>query len=607
MFFLSAQAAPNNLGTPTFQALTLQPGDTRHELQDYVDYWLDAQGNLTVDDVRHPSVANRFTTLTQYKSTFDFSHKVVWLRLKMSSQAKNAMPWVLEMGYPPLDQVDIHEFHAGVKQRSLQGGDMRPFTQRDIKDRNMNALLQVPPGEQVELLIRVETKGAMLLPMTLWSQQAFAARDHEEQLLLGLFLGVMLAMLLYNAVLYSSVKDKAYLYYILYIASLTLYLMATKGLATEYLWPNSPYWANRAPTFFIFLSSIGIGQFMRNFLDLQRYAPPLDRWVRWGMVYASLLMLPMSVLLPHQWVLPAAALFVAFSSFSIIGTAGICVWRRVPLAKYFSLAWAAILVSSVAIALRQMGVLPNSVWLTYTMEIGSAMEVLLLGMALAYRMLLLKEENERIQREATALLDQRVKERTLALDAAMLELTATTKQLEALNRIDALTSLYNRAYFNECLLTEWRRNARTGQPVALIMLDIDFFKSINDQYGHPGGDACLQTISQQIRACVNRPSDACFRYGGEEFAVLLPGTCIAGAATLAETIRNRISNTPVVFQGHTFNVTASLGVAAVAYPKNEQAEVSLVSTADAALYMAKKSGRNRVVVDPTEPLITLSG
>lgn len=167
-------------------------------------------------------------------------------------------------------------------------------------------------------------------------------------------------------------------------------------------------------------------------------------------------------------------------------------------------------------------------------------------------------------------------------------------ELERLSFVDGLTGVFNRRRLDLALNEEWRRAARQGESLALVMADIDHFKAYNDALGHQAGDQALVRVARALDEAVQRQGDIVTRYGGEEFAMLLPNTDLAGAAALAEAMRRRVAglgiNHPTAESGR---LTISLGVAAGA-PLEVGLPSSLVNAADQALYRAKQAGRNRV-------------
>ncbi|HEV8607609.1 MAG TPA: diguanylate cyclase [Tepidisphaeraceae bacterium] len=160
--------------------------------------------------------------------------------------------------------------------------------------------------------------------------------------------------------------------------------------------------------------------------------------------------------------------------------------------------------------------------------------------------------------------------------------------------IDGLTGLWNRSYFDQRLTAELSLARRSNKPLSCIMCDIDHFKQVNDNYGHPGGDQILRDVAHLlVEAC--RIEDVVCRYGGEEFAIIGPNTHSQGAAELAERLRAGIFETEFHHQGASIRITCSFGIA------DAQCTQHIVQSADEALYRAKRCGRNRVEVQKAEP------
>ena len=173
---------------------------------------------------------------------------------------------------------------------------------------------------------------------------------------------------------------------------------------------------------------------------------------------------------------------------------------------------------------------------------------------------------------------------------------ANSRLRELVSR-DGLTGLYNHRHFQEMLRKEIGEASRYGRPLALILFDVDFFKKVNDGYGHPAGDAVLKRIARYVAETV-RSSDLAARYGGEEFAIILPETDARDGVVLAERIRRGIETLKIDVgnQQPPLRVTVSLGLSGLRRGNSEHAQSEMIETADKALYAAKSAGRNRLVV-----------
>ncbi len=170
---------------------------------------------------------------------------------------------------------------------------------------------------------------------------------------------------------------------------------------------------------------------------------------------------------------------------------------------------------------------------------------------------------------------------------------ATSKRLEKLSNTDWLTGVGNRRAFDAAFMVEWQRAVRDKKPIALMLIDIDYFKNFNDHYGHLKGDECLITVAQSLVSSIRRPADSVWRYGGEEFAAILPDT--DNAIALAELFRSAVEHLQIPHQYSEVSqvITISIGVCQI-IPEQTSDPVRFIETVDKALYRAKHTGRNRV-------------
>jgi diguanylate cyclase (GGDEF)-like protein len=177
------------------------------------------------------------------------------------------------------------------------------------------------------------------------------------------------------------------------------------------------------------------------------------------------------------------------------------------------------------------------------------------------------------------------------IEHAQAELEQSNNRLTEIALLDGLTGISNRRRFDQFFSMESERARRARQPLSLLLIDVDHFKHINDAYGHPAGDECLIHIARLLSATLNRPADLIARYGGDEFAVLLPGTGSPGASTVASRIRTSMAED--VAAGASYATTLSIGVATWNAEQNSSPD-GLIDAADRALYAAKNNGRDRI-------------
>jgi len=190
--------------------------------------------------------------------------------------------------------------------------------------------------------------------------------------------------------------------------------------------------------------------------------------------------------------------------------------------------------------------------------------------------------------------DQR-KAREKKLIEVTQKLEAAVKELNQLSSLDGLTGISNRRHFDQYINLEWKRGKRNLKPLSIILADIDFFKNYNDTYGHQAGDNCLKEVAVSLKSVLRRPGDMVFRYGGEEFAVVLPETPKGGAIVLAQKMCQTIQSLNIEHQNSEISstLTLSLGVSS-SLPASNLTPEQLIYAADQALYSAKHEGRNCV-------------
>ncbi|MGC5701839.1 hybrid sensor histidine kinase/response regulator [Pseudomonas sp. NFXW11] len=368
----------------------------------------DAGGQATIADVSSGSLAEQFKAHDKDTLNAGYSRSAFWLKIDLQYRPGNPAAqrsWLLELAYPPLDHLELYvPDEAGGYRLAGRTGDALPFDSRQIRQNNYLFNLTFAPFERQTLYLRLASEGSIQAPVSLWSSSAYLEDQPVRLYVLGLIYGVLLGMLVYNLFIYLSVRDTSYLYYIVYIASFGLYQLSVNGAAVEYFWPNNPWWANAATPFFIGSAGLFGSQFARSFLQTARHSPWVDRILLALMAFGALVM-GLSLMTSYALALRlATALALLFTV--VIYIAGIVAWcRGLRVARYFIIAWSAFLFGGVINTLMVLGYLPNVFLTMYASQIGSAIEVALLSLALADRINAMREQQAQTLQEASQKLE----------------------------------------------------------------------------------------------------------------------------------------------------------------------------------------------------------
>lgn len=368
----------------------------------------DPSGSVTIADARSALMATRYTRHDKDTLNAGYSRSAFWLKVDLHYLPKDPQAqrtWLLELAYPPLDHLELYApDDAGGYRLAGRTGDALPFASREIRQNNYLFTVDFKAGEQKTLYLRLQSEGSIQAPLTLWSSTAYLEDQPLRLYVLGLIYGVLLGMLVYNLFIYLSVRDTSYLYYILYIASFGMYQLSVNGAAVEYFWPDNPWWANAATPFLIGASALFGSLFARSFLHTALYSRWLDRLLLVLVGTGAVVML-LSLMTSYALALRlATALALVFTvTIFVAGIKAWCCGQRV--ARYFIIAWSAFLIGGVVNTMMVLGYLPNVFLTMYASQIGSAIEVALLSLALADRINAMREQQAQILFDASQKLE----------------------------------------------------------------------------------------------------------------------------------------------------------------------------------------------------------
>lgn len=528
---------------------------------------------------------------------FSATKSVYWVHLHIRNSGPERSLWYLKLNYPLLDEITF--WLAGDDTtETIVTGDQRPFSSRGIDYRYFLMPVTLQAGETRSITLRVHSSGALNVPLSLESPAEVIAGSNHLTLTHGLFYGALLVFAVFNLLLFFSSRTGYYFYNAFYLVALGLFLFAMGGFANQYFWPNSAGFANTSIPLTLSLCALAMTLFGRSFLEVAQgttsdTALKAQAWLCIGF-FALTLMLPYTKTILLNTVL---ALTVISSLFII----AVVRWKQgYQPALWYLLAWLVVLVGGLIYALAAFGYLTDFLAREALMQFAVGGQVILLNYAMVQRWRLLNKKLLEVEHNARTELEFKVHERTAQLRNTMRELEKANRQLSTLSMNDALTGLYNRRHLDHIFPELCAEARRTGQTLTLALVDADHFKRINDTWGHSFGDTCLQFIAEMLTRHVKRPRDIAVRFGGEEFALLLPGTDEAGAGKVCEALLDDIASTPLTSPGGTeVRITLSAGIASF---RASETQAQFFERADKALYLAKDQGRNRAVLSEATAL-----
>ncbi|MGM0690983.1 MAG: diguanylate cyclase [Pseudomonadota bacterium] len=485
----------------------------------------------------------------------------LWLRVRLDGDSMGAARW-LSIRWPYFR--DLRVFLRDPNAPEAGWLEVRETAE-------MTGLLDMPghPGRLLprfsgerEVLVQLRADGPTALRLTLGTLEEERERTLMRYTLFGVYLGAMLGMAAFSLFLMLAVREPTYLGFAAFLAATVLYI----GLRYNVLTPWLPEMmqalppASRVQLAVALVALSGIW-FVRRFLRTHRHDRRADLALV-GIMAAALLSMPASIWMGGVFSFGVVAVFAVATLISVASLAYRAMRRGFDPAAYLLLGWSVFALAVLMYLSMLLGWLPYAVWLTAALPVGSLASALLLALALGSRI-------RHKQREEAVLARERDRYRFLSEQ-------------------DGLTGLYNRRALDRRLDRAVATSLRTGDPLSLIVLDTDWFKDYNDRYGHLAGDDALRCLARVMRANV-RDGDACFRYGGEEFVILLPGQALAQATVVAERIREAYRDNSASELGP--GGTVSLGVAQF---REGDSTNTLLARGDAALYHAKERGRDRV-------------
>lgn len=349
---------------------------------------------------------------------FGFDRSAIWFLIPLHNDTSE-LDWIIQAGRPHMDHLDLFLFDQQDQLiASFRHGDQVPWNKRPYPHTNLLFPLELKPGQDYRLVFRATSVGGIELPLVAMTPYAFQQYDTVFQNFVGLYLGAIGVMLLFNLLLYFSIRDSSYLMYCLYLTGLLGYLTSRESLPFKLLWPDHPWLNNPVQAASAILGTGFVALFASDFMRLREARPRIGHAVHYA-GWTLVILAPLSTLVETGTVLRIVTASAGFLVPPIIAITVDRIRAGYHPARYFLLSFSPFAVMVILFMLKTFSFIDSSWLIDHGFEVGSMIEAWLLSFALAYRFTMLRDENERIQRDATVELEQRVVERTRELHNAL--------------------------------------------------------------------------------------------------------------------------------------------------------------------------------------------
>lgn len=519
-----------------------------------------------------------------------------WMRLHLRNADDVDRERVLYIQQPTLDDIRFELSCGNGYTTSTTSGDAHPYSARDIPDRQPAFAFLVPAAETCRLVIAVSSMETLQFPALLTDTATYLVIQQRDNLLHGLMLGMN--FLLVAGAIALAIISRRYtaVLFVAMVGSHVALTLVMSGIGYQFYWGEIPGLQRTLPSISIAMAWILTGMLSKHILPRNNGVTKASALLKHSYWLAAL------IATTHLF-LPDSRLIAALIIVIVLGLAALAaetvravIYRdetssRFPINRTAT-ATVVLIVSAIIESLGFIGIIPLGEHYLLALQAGFLIQGALLLDTLATALPREKVAIPAAEHE----INRRVAERTRELASMVAQLKSSNSELDRMSRTDPLTGTFNRRFMDNSLAHLANISTREQMPVSFLLIDIDFFKQVNDRYGHPIGDSCLRQVADTIRSQLRDPQDLLCRYGGEEFAVILPGTDQEGAMVVAEKIRQAVSTAPITDNnGDPVPITVSAGISTVMGCADIQA---LIYGADQALYEAKRAGRNRCQVAP---------
>jgi signal transduction histidine kinase len=424
--------------------------DSSKDLTKYEYLIVDADSESNISDVLN---SDKFSLIENESINFGINNDLVWLKYDVINNTDIESKYLF-INNPSLDSLDLFVVENGEVINHYLGGRLQDFDSRPLKTKSIIFKIDLPKGNQVSLYLRVNSVNKKIITSTITDLNHVEEIINTENILFGIFSGVIIGLFFYNLFLFFSVKDELYLIYVIHTMLVWFAQSSILGFTQELIWPDSVWLNLRAGVIFSSLVSMVGVWFLRVFLLTKQFIPKVDKGFYFiYLVYGFILLNAFffSITVSYQTLLVTQSIVVVF----VLYTALLILKKGYGPARFYLLAWSVFMIGIFLFVMSEMGLIPTNNFTAYIMPLGSALEVILLSFALADKINILKKEkekeqaerlrvlgeNEKLIREQNSVLEEKVKIRTDELELALRNLQNTQSQLVNQEKMASLGQL----------------------------------------------------------------------------------------------------------------------------------------------------------------------
>ncbi|SLM31812.1 Faa [Desulfamplus magnetovallimortis] len=507
------------------------------DITKYIEYYIDKSGTMDIDTIVSEKINPLFSPLE--KSSFGYSQSSFWFRFKVNGHGwrsatpdhennvsistvknpeKNTIEWFLEYPYAVVDQFDFYQIeHSSqlskeneqLKGKSeklnfqlMQSGDKYPFSRRPVNYRTTVIPISSAPGVET-FYINIRSGGSIMIPLLAWEKNAMLHHINMDSVINWLYYGIMLATVIFNSFIFFSVREKVYLYLIIFVSGTALFTMTHSGLSFQYLWPESTWWANICHPFFGFAGFTGAILFTMSFLSTAKHLPRFNVCLKM-ICYAGFAMLPVPFLFSYRIATQSMVIFIGISVMIMLANGLILFYRGDRPARFYILAWSPMLFSSILMVLKSYGFLENNILTDSGVQISNALLVIIFTFALVDKINIIREEKSsaltqlKESENKYRMLAQNIKEVIWTLDLKTLKINFITPSIEAMTGYTP-EEAKNEFTFEKMLPPDSAKKAMNAvkKGMASTPLNIDDDSELKS-YRNPGDDSSTITVEVEF-------------------------------------------------------------------------------------------------------------